>query len=76
MADMDLDEARTFDDIPLFLDAVDASGGSPVAALTEILSVLEVPEPATVHFLALIAISAGIWHRQPFRLRSPASTWG
>jgi hypothetical protein len=62
MADMDLDGGNTFADIPLFLDAVEQSGGDPQIALAGIIRVLSaVPEPSS----AAIAVVVGgfAWRR-------------
>lgn len=61
MADMDLDGANTFADIPLFLQAVEASGSSSAAALSAITRVLTaVPEPSAWVLGSLTALAVVI----------------
>jgi hypothetical protein len=56
-ADMDGDNANTFSDIPLFLNAVAMSGGNSEAAFAKILQVLAgVPEPGA----GIAALSAAV----------------
>ncbi|QDS97016.1 hypothetical protein [Adhaeretor mobilis] len=74
MADMDFDTELTFADIPLFLAAVELSGGAVAAATSAITSVLNaqtVPEPNTM-LLALVGLSACSVHR---RERQLADGW-
>jgi prepilin-type N-terminal cleavage/methylation domain-containing protein len=72
MADMDLDGHNTFADIPLFLTAVNQSGGSSQAALATIMRVLaDTPEPGAAHLALIGAIVAGTL-RAPSLSRSKA----
>jgi hypothetical protein len=71
MADMDLDGDRTWADIPLFLDAVALSGGSPAAAFAAIAKVMQtVPEPCSAAIACGMVVLAGRSLRQRQGARS------